>query len=240
MSANSGGSTTVGGDEIGLWGGCVAQIRRELKIARRRGGELLNPLMFLALVVVLFPLGISPEPDLLASVAPGLLWVAALLAMLLSLDGLFRGDYEDGSLEQMLLSPLPLPVLCLAKVFVHWLLTGLPLALCAPLLGVLLALPGAGYLVLLLSLALGTATLALIGAIGAALIVGLPRGGVLLSLLVLPLYIPVLIFGAGAVKATIEGGMAGPALALLGALLALAVAAAPFAIAGGLRISLNG
>ncbi|WP_342595173.1 heme exporter protein CcmB [Salinicola lusitanus] len=240
MSANSGGSTTGRGEEIGLWGVCVAQVRRELKIARRRGGDLVNPLMFLALVVVLFPLGISPEPDLLASVAPGLLWVAALLAMLLSLDGLFRGDYEDGSLEQMLLSPLPLPVLCLAKVVVHWLLTGLPLALCASLLGVLLALPGAGYLALMLSLALGTATLSLIGAIGAALTVGLPRGGVLLSLLVLPLYIPVLIFGAGAVKAAIEGGMAGPALALLGALLALAVAAAPFAIAGGLRISVNG
>lgn len=240
MSVNPTDSPVQQPDSVSLWGSCAAQIRRELKIARRRGGDLLNPLMFLALVVVLFPLGISPEPDLLARIAPGLLWVAALLAMLLSLDGLFRGDYADGSLEQMLLSPQPLPVLCLAKVFVHWLLTGLPLALCAPLLGVLLSLPGAGYLTLMLSLALGTATLSLIGAIGAALTVGLPRGGVLLSLLVLPLYIPVLIFGAGAVKAAVEGGVAGPALALLGALLALAVAAAPFAVAGALRISLNG
>lgn len=240
MSVNPADSLAQQPDSLGLWGSCVAQIRRELKIARRRGGDLLNPLMFLALVVVLFPLGISPEPDLLARIAPGLLWVAALLAMLLSLDGLFRGDYADGSLEQMVLSPQPLPVLCLAKVFVHWLLTGLPLALCAPLLGVLLSLPGAGYLTLMLSLALGTATLSLIGAIGAALTVGLPRGGVLLSLLVLPLYIPVLIFGAGAVKAVVEGGVAGPALALLGALLSLAVAAAPFAVAGALRISLNG
>lgn len=224
----------------GLWNGFLAQCRRELAIARRRGSDLLNPLMFLALVVMLFPLGISPRPDLLADIAPGLLWVAALLAMLLSLDTLFRSDFADGSLEQMSLSPRPLPLLCLAKIAVHWLLTGVPLALCAPLLGVLLSLPATGYLVLMLSLALGTATLSLIGAIGAALTVGLPRGGVLLSLLVLPLYIPVLIFGAGAVQAVIEGGVAGPALALSGALLALALAAAPFAVAAALRISLNG
>lgn len=224
----------------GLWGGFLAQFRRELAIARRRGSDLLNPLMFLALVVMLFPLGISPRPDLLADIAPGLLWVAALLAMLLSLDTLFRSDFADGSLEQMSLSPRPLSLLCLAKITVHWLLTGVPLALCAPLLGVLLSLPATGYLVLMLSLALGTATLSLIGAIGAALTVGLPRGGVLLSLLVLPLYIPVLIFGAGAVQAAIEGGIAGPALALSGALAAVALAAAPFAVAAALRISLNG
>lgn len=230
----------VAGTTIGLPAVWRAQVKRELALARRRGGDLLNPLLFLALVVVLFPLGISPQPDLLAEIAPGLLWVAALLAMLLSLDALFRTDFADGSLEQLLLSPQPLPLLCLAKVFVHWLLTGMPLALCAPLMGVLLSLPGTGYLTLAASLALGTASLSLIGAIGAALTVGLPRGGVLLSLLVLPLYIPVLIFGAGAVQAAIQGGGAAPALALLGALLALAVAAAPFAIAGALRISVNG
>lgn len=240
MKANPAGQPGNGRRELGLWQSSLAQVRRELTMARRRGGDLLNPLTFLALVVVLFPLGISPQPELLARIAPGLLWVAALLAMLLSLDGLFRGDFADGSLEQMLLSPHPLPALCLAKVFVHWLMTGLPLALCAPLLGVLLALPASGYLTLMLSLAMGTATLSLIGAIGAGLTVGLPRGGVLLSLLVIPLYIPVLIFGAGAVQAAIEGGVAAPALALSGALLTVAIAAAPFAIAAALRISMNG
>ncbi|GHB20698.1 heme exporter protein B [Salinicola rhizosphaerae] len=225
---------------VGLVGACAAQVRRELAVARRRGGEWLNPLIFLALVTMLFPLGISPQPDLLATIAPGLLWVAALLAMLLSLDALFRSDHADGSLEQMMLAPQPLAALCLAKVAVHWLLTGVPLALFAPLLGVMLSLPTAGSLTLIASLLLGSATLSLIGAIGAALTVGLPRGGVLLSLLILPLYIPVLIFGAGAVQAAVQGGFAGPALALLGAMLALALVGAPFAIAGALRISIHG
>ncbi|WP_251977475.1 heme exporter protein CcmB [Salinicola avicenniae] len=219
---------------------CLAQLRRELALARRRGGDWLNPLLFLALVVVLFPLGISPQPARLADVAPGLLWVAALLAMLLSLDALFRTDHADGTLEQMLLAPQPLPLLCLTKVVVHWLLTGVPLALCAPWLGVLLSLPAGAAPVLIGSLLLGSATLSLIGAIGAALTVGLPRGGILLSLLILPLYIPVLIFGAGAVQTALAGGSAAPAMALLGAMLALAVAGAPFAIAGALRISVNG
>lgn len=226
--------------DTGLMAACRAQVRRELAIARRRSGEWLNPLVFLALVVVLFPLGISPRPQLLATIAPGLLWVAALLALLLSLDALFRSDFIDGSLEQMMLAPQPLAALCLAKVAVHWLLTGVPLALFAPLLGVLLSLPANGSGILILSLLLGTAILSLVGAIGAALTVGLPRGGVLLSLLILPLYIPVLIFGTGAVQAAIQGGDAAPPLALLGAMLALAVAAAPFAIAGALRISVNG
>jgi heme exporter protein B len=217
-----------------------ATLRRDMLLLLRRPGEVLNPLVFFALVITLFPIGISPDPELLATIAPGLLWVAALLAALLSLDGLFRGDYDDGALEQLLLSPQPLPALALAKVASHWLLTGLPLALMAPLLGIMLSLPAGSYLVLSLSLALGSASLSLIGAIGAALTVGLARGGVLLSLLVLPLYIPVLIFGAGAVQAAILGDAVAPHLAILGALLAVAMMFAPFAIAASLRISING
>ncbi|MEC9484017.1 MAG: heme exporter protein CcmB [Halomonas sp.] len=217
-----------------------ATVRRDLILLLRRRSEVVNPLVFFALVITLFPLGISPEPALLAEIAPGLLWVAALLATQLSLDALFRSDFDDGSLEQLLLAPQPLSVLVLAKVLVHWLLTGLPLALMAPLLGLMLALPADSYAVLALSLVLGSASLSLIGAIGAALTVGLARGGVLLSLLVLPLYIPILIFGAGAVQVVVMGGNAAPHLALLGALLALALMLAPWAIAAALRISING
>lgn len=217
-----------------------ATLHRDLVLRLRRPGEVLNPLAFFALVITLFPIGISPEAPLLATIAPGLLWVAALLAALLSLDGVFRDDAEDGSLEQLLLSPQPLQVLALAKVAAHWLLTGLPLALMAPLLGVMLSLPAGSYGVLALSLALGSASLSLIGAIGAALTVGVARGGVLLSLLVLPLYIPVLIFGAGAVQSAILGGGVTAHLAILGALLAASLIFAPFAIAAALRISLNG
>ncbi|PCF96991.1 heme exporter protein CcmB [Vreelandella nigrificans] len=217
-----------------------ATLKRDMMLMLRRRGEVLNPLVFFALVITLFPIGISPDPELLAVIAPGLLWVAALLAALLSLDSLFRSDYEDGSLEQLLLAPQPLAALGLAKVAVHWLLTGLPLALMAPLLGIMLALPTGSYAVLALSLALGTASLSLIGAIGAALTVGLARGGVLLSLLVLPLYIPVLIFGAGAVQAAIMGDGVTAHLAILGALLAVALMLAPWAIAASLRISING
>ncbi|MDI5919733.1 heme exporter protein CcmB [Halomonas sp. LR5S13] len=217
-----------------------ATLKRDLVLMMRRRSEVLNPLVFFALVITLFPIGISPDPELLATIAPGLLWVAALLAALLSLDSLFRSDYDDGSLEQLLLSPQPLPALALAKVAVHWLLTGLPLALMAPLLGIMLSLPAGSYAVLALSLALGSASLSLIGAIGAALTVGLSRGGVLLSLLVLPLYIPVLIFGAGAVQAAILGDGVSAHLAILGALLAVALSLAPWAIAASLRISING
>ncbi|WP_110685142.1 heme exporter protein CcmB [Salinicola aestuarinus] len=224
----------------GLAATCVRQVKRELAIARRRGSEWINPLLFQALVIVLFPLGISPEPALLATLAPGLLWVTALLAVLLSLDALFRSDFDDGSLEQMLLSPQPLPALCLAKTFAHWLLTGVPMALIAPLLGLLLSLPAAGVATLMAALLLGSATFSLIGAVGAALTVSLPRGGVLLSLLILPFYIPVLIFGAGAVNAAIAGDPVTAPMALLGAMLALAIAGAPFAIAGALRISVDG
>lgn len=224
----------------GLLVALSATLKRDLTLMLRRRGEVLNPLVFFALVITLFPIGISPDPQLLAVIAPGLLWVAALLAALLSLDSLFRSDYEDGSLEQMLLAPQPLAALGLAKVAVHWLLTGLPLALMAPVLGIMLALPAGSYLVLALSLALGTASLSLIGAIGAALTVGLARGGVLLSLLVLPLYIPILIFGAGAVQAAIMGDGVAAHLAILGALLAMALMLSPWAISASLRISING
>ncbi|KAA0012046.1 heme exporter protein CcmB [Billgrantia pellis] len=225
-----------GGLAVAVW----ATLKRDLMLLLRRRSEVLNPLVFFAIVITLFPIGISPDPALLAAIAPGLLWVAALLAALLSLDSLFRADYDDGSLEQLLLTPQPLALLALAKVAVHWLLTGLPLALMAPVLGLMLALPAGSYLVLAASLALGSASLSLIGAIGAALTVGLSRGGVLLSLLVLPLYIPVLIFGAGAVQATIFGDGVLAHLAILGALLALALIFAPLAIAASLRISING
>lgn len=225
-----------GGLAVAVW----ATLKRDLMLLLRRRSEVLNPLVFFAIVITLFPIGISPDPALLAAIAPGLLWVAALLAALLSLDSLFRSDYDDGSLEQLLLTPQPLALLVLAKVTVHWLLTGLPLALMAPLLGVMLALPAGSYAVLAISLALGSASLSLIGAIGAALTVGLSRGGVLLSLLVLPLFIPVLIFGAGAVQAAIFGDGALAHLAILGALLALALSLAPLAIAASLRISING
>ncbi len=224
----------------GLMVAVKATLVRDLTLLLRRRGEVLNPLVFFALVITLFPIAISPDAELLATIAPGLLWVAALLAALLSLDSLFRSDYDDGSLEQLLLAPQPLAALSVAKVAVHWLLTGLPLALMAPLLGVMLALPAGSYAVLALSLALGTASLSLIGAIGAALTVGLARGGVLLSLLVLPLYIPVLIFGAGAVQAAILGDGVSAHLAILGALLAASLMLAPWAIAASLRISING
>lgn len=224
----------------GLGVAWLATFRRDATLLLRRRSDLMNPLVFFALVITLFPLGISPDSQQLATIAPGLLWVAALLATLLSLDSLFRVDLEDGCLEQLLLAPQPLAALVLAKVAVHWLMTGLPLALMAPLLGLMLGLPAQGFAVLSLSLVLGTASLSLIGAIGAALTVGLSRGGVLLSLLVLPLYIPVLIFGAGAVQAALLGDGAGPHLAILGALLALALMLAPWAIAASLRISING
>ena len=224
----------------GLAVALAATLRRDLTLAARRRSDIMNPLAFFALVITLFPLGISPQQALLSTLAPGLLWVAALLATLLSLEAMFRADFEDGSLEQLLLAPQPLPALVLGKVCVHWLMTGLPLALMAPLLGLLLALPPQSYLVLSLSLALGSVSLSLIGAIGAALTVGLSRGGVLLSLLVLPLNIPVLIFGTGAVQAAILGDPVGPHLAILGALCCAALILAPFAIAASLRISING
>ena len=191
------------------------------------------------MVVALFPLGLGPAPDTLADFAPGILWIVALLSNLLTSDGVFRSDFDDGSLEQLLLSPQPLYLSVLAYIGAHWLVTGLLLALVSPLFAVMLNLPSAGIGALFLSLLLGTAVLSLVGGIGAALTVGLKRGGMLISLLILPLYMPVLIFGSAAVKAAVTGAPAGPYLAILGAMLSLAIALAPVATAAGLRISVD-
>lgn len=224
-----------------LSAGSVAlrMIRRDTVLALRRRAEIANPLLFFTLICTLLPLGIGPEPKQLAAIAPGMLWVIALLSCLLSSDGLFRTDYDDGSLEQMLLSPCSLYIVMLAKCAAHWLVTGLPLALISPVLGLLLQLPSAAMPALTLSLLLGTAVLSAIGAIGGALTVGLRRGGLLLSLIVLPLYVPVLIFGASAVQAAAEGFAYDGQIAVLGALLALALPLAPFAIASAVRISVD-
>ncbi|MBD8494250.1 heme exporter protein CcmB [Pseudomonas syringae] len=215
----------------------ILLLRREMRLLARRPAELLNPLVFFAIVIALFPLAVGPEATLLQTLAPGLVWVAALLAVLLSLDGVFRSDFEDGSLEQWVLSPHPLALLVLAKVLAHWLFSGLALVLLAPLLALMLGLPGACLPVLMLSLLLGTPTLSLLGAVGAALTVGLKRGGLLLALLILPLYIPVLILGSGALQAALQGLPATGYLLWLGSLAALALTLTPLAIAQGLKIS---
>lgn len=217
----------------------VAVLQRDLLLAARNRAEALQPLAFFVLTVALYPLGVSPEPDTLRAIAPGIVWIAALLSALFAMDGLFRGDFDDGSLEQLVLAPHPLPWLALAKVLAHWLVSGLPMTVLAPLFGVWLALPVASVGVLAGTLLLGTPLLSLIGAIGAALTVALRRGGVLMTLLVLPLYIPVLIFATNAVVAAGAGLPVDGQFYLLGGLLALALVAAPFAIAAALRISLN-
>lgn len=214
-------------------------IQRELRIAFRSGVEVINPLWFFLIVITLFPLGIGPEPQLLARIAPGVAWVAALLSSLLALERLFRDDFADGSLEQLLLLPTPLPVTVLGKVIAHWLITGLPLLLLSPLAALLLSLNVAGWRALALTILLGTPTLSLLGAIGVALTVGLRRGGVLLSLLVLPLAVPVLIFASAAIDAAGMGLPIGGYLAILGAMLAASACLAPFATAAALRISLH-
>jgi len=217
----------------------LALLKRDLLLAYRHRTELANPLLFFLIVVSLFPLGISPEAKVLQLVAPGVIWVAALLAAMLSLDSLFRSDFEDGTLEQIALTAHPLPILVLAKIVAHWLVTGLPLIVMAPLLGVLLFMPTGAIWTLVMTLLLGTPVLSLVGAIGVALTVGLRRGGVLLSLLVLPLYIPVLIFAANAVNVAAADLPVTGQLYFLGALLALALTLSPFATAAALRISLN-
>ena len=218
---------------------CARLLRRQLVLAVRRPIEIANPLLFFAMVVALFPLGLGPAPDQLASFAPGILWIIALLSNLLTSDAVFRSDFEDGSLEQLLLAPQPLFISVLAYIGAHWLITGLLLALVSPVFALMLNLPGSAVASLVLSLLLGTGVLSLVGCIGAALTVGLKRGGMLISLLILPLYMPVLIFGSAAVKAAVTGVPAGPYLAILGAMLCLAIALAPLAIAAGLRISVD-
>lgn len=217
----------------------LAIIRRDLLLAARRKSEVLTALFFFVIVVSLFPLGIGPEPALLRKIAPGVLWVAALLATMLGLNRLFAADHQDGTLEQMVLSPTPLGLLIGGKIAAHWLVSGLPLVLLAPVLGVQFDLEAGALGVLVIALLLGTPLLSLIGAIGAALTLGVRGGGVLLSLLVLPLYVPALIFGAGAVEAHISGLGAGGHLSLLAAMLALAVFFAPWATTAALRIAIE-
>ena len=219
--------------------GFVATLRRDLLLAFRRRSDFFNPLAFFLIVCSLFPMGIGPDPKQLAVLAPGIMWVVALLACLLSSDTLFRSDFDDGSLELMLLSPSSLYLQVLAKTLAHWLLTGFPLTILSPLLALLLQLPASGTVAMMLAMAVGTASLSFIGAIGAGLTVGLRKGGLLLSLIILPLYVPVLIFGVGTVKAAVDGfNYIGP-LAVLGALLALAATLAPLAIAASVRISVD-
>lgn len=210
----------------------------ELRLLCRRPAEIANPLVFFTVVITLFPLALGPQSTLLAQAAPGLLWIAALLAVLLSLEGMFRADFDDGSLEQWMLSPHPLPVLVLAKVAAYWLCSGVALVVSVPLLGLMLGLPVHCLPVLLLSLLLGTPVLSLLGAIGAALTVGLRRGGLLLALLILPLYIPVLILGSGALQACLQGLPVAGHLLWLACLAVLAITLAPLAIAAGLAISI--
>lgn len=218
---------------------CLRLLRRQLLLAVRRPIEVGNPLLFFAMVIALFPLGLGPAPDQLAGFAPGVLWIVALLSNLLTSDAVFRSDFDDGSLEQLLLAPQPLYLSVLAYIAAHWLVTGLLLAIMSPVFALMLNLPGAAIPALVASLLLGTAILSLVGAIGAALTVGLKRGGMLISLLILPLYMPVLIFGSAAVQAAVSGVPTGPYLAILGAMLCLAIALAPMAVAAGLRISID-
>ncbi len=214
-------------------------VGRDLRLALRRRADVLAILFFFVIVVSLFPLGVGPEKQTLRAIAPGIIWVAALLASMLGLARLFTYDSLDGTLEQIVLAPQPLTLLVLAKVFAHWLVTGLPLTIMAPLLAVQFDAPAEALPVVLYSLLLGTPGLSLLGAIGAALTLGLRGGGVLLSLLILPLYVPLLIFGAGAVEAAISGLSAEAHLSLLAANTMLALVASPWATAAALRIALE-
>jgi len=216
-----------------------AIVRRDLLMVMRRKSEVLTALFFFVIVSSLFPLGIGPEPALLRKIAPGVLWVGALLATMLGLQRMFAADHADGTLEQMAISPTPLVWLVVGKVAAHWLVSGLPLVLMAPVLGIQFDLDTGALGVLMLALLLGTPLLSLIGAIGAALTLGVRGGGVLLSLLVLPLYVPALIFGAGAVESHVSGLGAGGHLSLLAALLIMAALFAPWAATAALRIALE-
>ena len=214
-------------------------IWRDMTLAMRRKSEVLTALLFFVIVVSLFPLGVGPEIDMLREIAPGVLWVAALLASMLSLNRLFADDYVDGTLEQMIISSQPLALLVFSKVLSHWFLTGLPLVLISPVLGMQLGLEAEYIVILTLTLLVGTPVLSLIGAVGAGLTLGVRGGGVLLSLLILPLYIPVLIFGSGAVDSARSGLGVEAHFSLLGAFLVAALILAPLAAAAALRISLD-
>ncbi len=210
-------------------------LARDLRLALRQSADSLTVVAFFAIATVLFPFGVGPETNVLARIAGGVLWVTALLAALLSLDRIFAVDFEDGTLDQLVLTGAPLPVVVLAKVCAHWLTTGVPLILVSPILAVTLHLPIAGYVPLVFALLLGTPTVSLVGAVGAALVLGTRRGGVLLSLLVLPLYIPVLIFGTAAVEAALIGRASTPMLSVLAGFMVLALTFSPWATAAALR-----
>lgn len=222
-----------------MWDSISGIIRRDLLLAMRRWSDAAMSVFFLVIVVSLFPLGVGPEPAVLRTIAPGVLWVAALLTCLLSLSRVFTPDYLDGVLEQMVLVPQPLSLLVLGKVLAHWVISGLPVVLLSPLLGLQFGLEGEALGVLVLSLLLGTPTLSMIGAIGAALVLGVRGSGLLVALLVLPLYVPVLIFGAGAVTGSMAGVGGEANLSLLGACLVLSLFLAPWATAAALRIALE-
>lgn len=212
---------------------------RDLRLALRQRADAALVILFFVLTAALFPFAVGPEPNMLARMAPGVIWVTALLAVLLSLERLFLADYEDGSLELLALSPVPLELVILAKTLAHWLTTGLPLLLAAPLLGLLYAMDWAAMPMLLLTMALGTPSLSLIGTIGAALTLGARRGGVLIPLLVLPLYVPILIFGVSAIDAALFGLQIRPPLLILGALFLLSLGLTPLAAAAALRQALE-
>ncbi len=214
-------------------------VMRELRLALRQGSDVAMVVSFFVITVTLFPLGVGPEPNVLARIAAGVVWVTALLAVMLSLERMFQSDYEDGSVDLLLLTPAPLELVVLAKVTAHWLLTGFPLIVTAPVLAALMNMPGEGYVVLIATMALATPTLSLIGSVGAALTLGARRGGVLISLLVLPLYIPVLIFAVAAVDAAITDLSTRPHMLILGAMLAAALPLAPWAAAAALRHGLR-
>jgi heme exporter protein B len=221
----------------GMIDGFIAIIRRDLLLAWKRPGDVLNPLFFFAMVASLFPLAVGPSPEQLLLNGPGVVWVAALLATLLSLNSLFLTDFEDGSLDQIILSPQPLPLLALGKAAAHWLLSGLPLVLASPLVAMTYRMPVEVVGVMMLTLALGTVSLSLLGAIGAALTVGLNRGNALLSLLILPLAMPILIFGARTVSLGVAGDPVSSGIYFLATYCMLALTLAPFATAAALKIS---
>lgn len=221
----------------GLWAGFTAVVRRDLLLAWKRPGDILNPLFFFAMVCTLFPLAVGPSSEQLLLTGPGVVWVAALLATLLSLNTLFLSDFEDGSLDQMILSPQPLPLLALGKALAHWVSAGLPLILVSPIIAITFHMPERTIGVMLVTLTLGTISLSLIGSIGAALTVGLSRGSALLSLLILPLAMPILIFGARTVALATADDAVTAGIYFLCAYCILALTLAPFATAAALKIS---
>ncbi len=220
-------------------GNFILIVQRDLRIVLRRKGDSLNVLVFFVLVASLFPLGVGPEPEQLRAMAAGVIWVGALLSAMLSLPRLFAADFADGTLEQMLVAPVPLPAVVFGKIAAHWLVTGLPLALIAPLIGIQFGLPAPALSILVISVLLGSPVLSLLGAAAAALTLGARGGSVLLGLLILPLFVPVLVFGAGAVSAALAGMDASPHLSLLGAALAVSLVFGPWAACAALRVALD-